>query len=101
MKMTKPIKLVLITAVARYLQSICPLHRVCSDRAQYLNNLLERGAANPQGGDVLEGGALKNNKDIFQGELLDSRDFFLTFILSQSHCANLSIAPCLSHNKYL
>ena len=66
MKMTKPIKLVLITTVSRYLQSICPLHRVGSDRAQYLNDLLERGAANPQGGDVLEGGALKNIKNIFR-----------------------------------
>ena len=59
MEMTKPIKLVLITTVARYLQSIGPLHTVRSDRAQNLNNLLERGAADTQGADVLQGGALK------------------------------------------
>ena len=76
MKMTKPIKLVLITTVARYLQSIGPLDRVSSDRTQNLNDLLQRCAANTQGGDVLESGALKYQPH-YVGAFVKLRGYFL------------------------
>ena len=88
-EVTKP-----ITPPVRYLQSIGSFHRVSSDGAQDLNDLPESVTAHGESVDILESCALK-----YKVLVVTDIELVITFILSQSHCASLSMAPCLSMRR--